>query len=169
MGVVRISPLSRLSMAPTLSFTAKENGSSLEIAVISCADLPDKDLAGIGFGNKSDPYVKVKVSGYENQTKVADSLNPSYELKSSTFLFQVEDGDIIGTEVFFEVWDKDTFTKDDLLGKVMVLEEELSELLSPSTPRGLPGDDSRPCDRIGTHCTTTQQVIGRRPSETGKL
>merc|ERR1712112_275844 len=89
--VVRISPLSRLTMAPTLSFTAKENGSSLEIAVISCTDLPDKDLAGIGFGNKSDPYVKVKVSGYENQTKVADSLNPSYELKSSTFLFPVED------------------------------------------------------------------------------
>merc|ERR1712050_361684 len=121
MGSKDIAFIQTRSMAPTLSFTAKENGSSLEIAVISCADLPDKDLAGIGFGNKSDPYVKVKVSGYENQTKVADSLNPSYELKSSTFLFPVEDGDIIGTEVFFEVWDKDTFTKDDLLGKASLV------------------------------------------------
>merc|ERR1712080_620907 len=121
MGYTSLLRASTPTMAPTLSFTAKENSSNLEIAVISCADLPDKDWVGIGLGNKSDPYVKVKVNGYENQTKVADSLNPSYELKSNTFLFPVDGGDIIGTEVYFEVWDKDTFTKDDLLGKAALV------------------------------------------------
>jgi len=108
-------------MAPTLTFKAKNQGEDLSVAVLSCADLPDMD----GAGNKSDPYVKVRVGGADSKgwvaTKVADSQDPSFDLKSSTFFFPMEGGDSNGTEVFFEVWDKDTFTDDDFMGKASAI------------------------------------------------
>jgi Ca2+-dependent lipid-binding protein len=95
--------------------------SKLSIEVISCSNLPDCDLAGIGFGNKSDPYVIVKVGkdGKPQQTKaVAGKLNPVFPKGTSTFTFDVEDA--TKRRIFFEVMDKDTFTKDDLIGKASI-------------------------------------------------
>merc|ERR1712010_241494 len=73
---------------------AKNKNGKLAISVISCSNLPDCDLAGIGFGNKSDPYVIVKVGkdGEPQKTKaVAGKLNPVFPKGTSTFTFDVED------------------------------------------------------------------------------
>merc|ERR1712203_209483 len=81
-------------MAPTIKFRAKNKNGKLAISVISCSNLPDCDLAGIGFGNKSDPYVIVKVGkdGEPQKTKaVAGKLNPVFPKGTSTFTFDVED------------------------------------------------------------------------------
>merc|ERR1712055_643646 len=106
-------------MAPTISFTAEDRSGNLMLQVVSCSDLPDKDALGIGFGNKSDPYVKVRVGNKEEKTETADSLSPSFKAKHSTFHFDVR-GSVVGTTVNFEVMDKDTFTKDDFLGTATV-------------------------------------------------
>jgi len=90
----------------------------ITVRVVSCSNLPDMDGAGIGLGNKSDPYVKVIVMGNKQKTKVSDSgKNPVFEESSSTFQFSANPQ---GTDIFFEVWDKDTFSKDDLMGKAQV-------------------------------------------------
>merc|ERR1711890_99345 len=123
--------------------TAKENSSNLEIAVISCADLPDKDWVGIGLGNKSDPYVKVKVNGYENQTKVAavsiQAMNSSPAPSSSRW-----------TEVILlELRSTSRFGTKTLLQRT---------IYSASSP----GHHSRPSHWVGAHSPTPLQVIGRR-------
>merc|ERR1712212_524493 len=80
----------------------------------ACSNLPDMD----GGGNKSDPYVKVIVMGNKQKTKVSKhGKNPSYEESNSTFQFSVNPQ---GTDIFFEVWDKDTLSRDDLMGKAQV-------------------------------------------------
>jgi len=101
-------------MSPTLTFNAKDTDGYLAVSVLKASDLPDMD----GMGNKSDPYVKVRVGSEEHKTKVADELSPTFDSESSTFQFQME-GD--GTEIFFEVWDKDTFTDDDFMGKASAI------------------------------------------------
>merc|ERR1712107_427825 len=50
--------------------------------------------------------------------KVSDQgKNPTFDEASSTFQFSVNPQ---GTDIFFEVFDKDTFSKDDLMGKAQV-------------------------------------------------
>merc|ERR1711934_910336 len=93
-------------MAPTIKFRAKNKDGKLVITVVSCSNLPDADLAGIGFGNKSDPYVTVRIGkdGDKQQTKaIPGKLNPVFKKETSTFTF--------------DVLDKDPFTKDDLIGE----------------------------------------------------
>merc|ERR1712112_618257 len=68
--------------APTLQFRAKNKNGKTQITVISCKDLPDTDGAGIGFGNKSDPYVTVGVGkdGEKQQTKaIRGKLDPVFK------------------------------------------------------------------------------------------
>merc|ERR1712045_7832 len=106
-------------MAPTIKFRAKNKDCKLVITVVSCSNLPDADLAGIGFGNKSDPYVTVRIGkdGEKQQTKaIPGKLNPVFKKETSTFTFDVE-GDVTAKRIYFEVMDKDTFTKDDLIGE----------------------------------------------------
>ena len=113
-------------------------------------NLPDLDAGGIGFGNKTDAYVKVHLeitvdntrltkpllpqvkaglNGEEKKTKTkGGSLNPVFDPASSKFTFNVS---IVtpspkcpmcqvssGTRIYFTVMDKDTVTKDDLVGTV---------------------------------------------------
>ena len=79
----------------------------------------------------------------KQKTKVAESFrNPVFEEFSSTFIFPVRVAmgrlqqattlvkfniktenfqlNPMGNEVFFEVWDKDRLSKDDLMGKVAI-------------------------------------------------
>merc|ERR1712130_466540 len=42
---------------------------------------------------------------------------PTFEESNSTFQFSVNPQ---GTDIFFEVWDKDTMSKDDLMGKAQI-------------------------------------------------
>jgi len=77
-------------MAPTIKFRAKNKGGNLVITVVSCTDLPDADAAGVGFGNKSDPYVVVRVGGEEQKTRaLGGTLNPEFKKDTSTFTFDV--------------------------------------------------------------------------------
>merc|ERR1711973_475314 len=90
-----IAPIFLLRMAPTIKFRAKNKGGNLVITVVSCTDLPDADAAGVGFGNKSDPYVVVRVGGEEQKTRaLSGNLNPEFK--------------------------KDTSTADDLIGKASI-------------------------------------------------
>merc|ERR1712032_1021841 len=78
---------SGIIMAPTIKFRAKNRDGKLVITVVSCTDLPDADAAGIGFGNKSDPYVIVRVGGEEQKTKaLSGKLNPEFKKETSTFV-----------------------------------------------------------------------------------
>merc|ERR1712107_60441 len=103
-----------------IHFRAKGKNGKLQITVISCKDLPDADLAGIGFGNKSDPYVTVRVGsdGKKQQTKaISGKLDPVFKKETSVFEFDVSP---TAKTIFFEVMDKDTFTPDDLIGKAQI-------------------------------------------------
>merc|ERR1719494_62046 len=96
-------------------FSVRQNSpTDINVRVVACSTLPDMD----GGGNKSDPYVKVIVMGNKQKTKVSDQgKNPTFDEASSTFQFSVNPQ---GTDIFFEVFDKDTFSKDDLMGKAQV-------------------------------------------------
>merc|ERR1712001_119462 len=130
MGTFKLTPPSDSStppspsgsiMAPTIKCRAKNKDGKLTITVVSCSDLPDADLAGIGFGNKSDPYVTVRIGmeGDKQQTKaIQGKLNPVFKKESSTFHFDVEDPS--AKRIYFEVMDKDTFTKGDLIGEASI-------------------------------------------------
>merc|ERR1712130_672944 len=93
---------------PTITFTARTpvQGGSLSIRVISCSDLPDMD--GMGLANQSDPYVKVICGGKMAETEVSseEPEYPKFNESSSTFIFPV--------------WDKDTISRDDFIGRATV-------------------------------------------------
>ena len=79
----------------------------IELCVIAARNIKAGDLNG-----KSDGYVKIKCNNIKNKTKVhKPSLNPTW---NETFKYTVD----IGTEIKFTIMDKDTFSKDDKLGKV---------------------------------------------------
>merc|ERR1711990_1190178 len=109
-----------IEMAPVepsfIMFSVKPQGSeAVSVRVVACSNLPDMD----GPGNKSDPYVKVILNENKQKTKVAESYrNPVFEEFSSTFIFPMNP---MGNEVFFEVWDKDRLSRDDLMGKASIL------------------------------------------------
>jgi len=99
-----------------VTFTARMTGRALVIRVFSASNLPDMD--GVG---KSDPYVKVICGGHKEKTKVGKNYkNPVYDPAKSTFSFLVESPDA-GIELELEVWDKDTLSSDDLIGKASVM------------------------------------------------
>jgi len=99
-----------------VTFTARMTGRALVIRVFSASNLPDVDGAG-----KSDPYVKVICCGHKEKTKVGKNYkNPVYDPAKSTFSFPVDSPDA-GIELELEVWDKDTLSSDDLIGKASVV------------------------------------------------
>jgi len=106
---------------PVITFTARAppQGGSLSIRVISCADLPDMD--GLGLANQSDPYVKVICANKIMKTEVVDDEpeHPKFEEATSTFTFPVVNP-AGAEEVCFEVWDKDTLSPDDFIGRASV-------------------------------------------------
>merc|ERR1712012_899981 len=120
MGGSHLFKAYREKMAPVqpsfIMFSVKPQGSeAVSVRVVACSNLPDMD----GPGNKSDPYVKVILNENKQKTKVAESYrNPVFEEFSSTFTFPLNP---MGNEVFFEVWDKDRLSKDDLMGKVKMI------------------------------------------------
>jgi len=99
-----------------ITFTARLTGRALVVRVFSASNLPDVDGAG-----KSDPYVKVICGGHKEKTKVGKNYkNPVYDPAKSTFSFPVESPDA-GIELELEVWDKDTLSSDDIIGKASVV------------------------------------------------
>merc|ERR1712212_679488 len=120
------SGITMATSAGTIRFRAKDKGSGkLQITIVSCSDLRDADAAGIGFGNNSDPYVRVWVGvGNEKDFKktkaISGKLDPKFPKETSQFTFDVEGGDVTAKKVFFEVMDKDTFTSDDKIGEAQI-------------------------------------------------
>jgi len=82
-------------------------------------DLPDMD--GLGLANQSDPYVKVICANKIMKTEVVDDEpeHPKFEEATSTFTFPVVNP-AGAEEVCFEVWDKDTLSPDDFIGRASV-------------------------------------------------
>ena len=72
---------------PSMTFKCKSTeDDKLEVTILSCEDLPDLD----GIWNLTDPYVIVKVGGQKKQTEtIRGNLNPKFDAKTSTFLFDV--------------------------------------------------------------------------------
>merc|ERR1712080_579119 len=92
-------------MAPTITFTAKNQSGDLVIRVVSCTDLPEKDMANLwGYGNNTDAYVIVDVGG---------TVNPAFEEISSTWQFNNKGA---GGPISFKIMDHDTLTADDDIG-----------------------------------------------------
>merc|ERR1712212_1259272 len=83
------SGITMATSAGTIRFRAKDKGDGkLQITVVSCSDLRDADAAGIGFGNKSDPYVRVWVGvGNEKDFKetkaIRGKLDPKFPKETS--------------------------------------------------------------------------------------
>ena len=82
---------------------------SLILAPINAALTRNTEL----FYTNMDPYCIIKVHDVIKKTKVAHNQgkHPKWD---DTFKFKLNS---IHTEVKIDVYDKDTFTKDDLIGK----------------------------------------------------
>lgn len=86
----------------------------VEVKVVAAYNLVNTD-SGI-LGDVSDPYVKVRLGKTEHRTKTIDNdLNPRWD--AAPFHFDVTDMEDV---LHVEVWDEDTFTADDFLGRVDV-------------------------------------------------
>lgn len=87
----------------------------LNVTVLYAIGLLDKD-----FILKSDPYVRVRLNNNETnqEFKTKSVNNTTSPAWNETFTFTP--GAVIGSELVFELWDKDCITKDDSLGHVSV-------------------------------------------------
>ena len=104
-----VSPmLQKLPEIPTSSTTSE----FLRLKIISGHNLPNAD---VGFGNKSDPYVKIHAPNHSpKKTKTKkNTLNPKWD---EEFIIKVSPG--IEQKILLEVFDYDHLTSDDFLGKV---------------------------------------------------
>ncbi|XP_063870178.1 synaptotagmin-10-like [Scylla paramamosain] len=101
-----------------LSFTLKydQDIEGLVVKVLSANDLPVKDVTG-----SSDPYVKVYLLPDRKKkfcTKVhRRNLNPEF---NETFVFSVGWGELKDCTLQFSVYDFDRFSRNDLIGQVVV-------------------------------------------------
>merc|ERR1712055_211231 len=116
MGHTSASPI---TMAPTITFTAKNQNGDLVIRIVSCTDLPEKDFMNVwGYGNHTDAYVIVDMGGTKRKTQtVGGTINPAFEEISSTFQFN---GKGSGGLVTFKIMDHDTLTADDDVGTARI-------------------------------------------------
>jgi len=86
----------------------------LTVRIIAAYNLINADT-GI-FGDVSDPYVKVQLGDAEKRTHtINNDVNPKWN--SHPFLFDVKSKDQV---LRLSVWDEDTLTADDPLGKMEI-------------------------------------------------
>merc|ERR1712179_587710 len=109
-------------MAPSLTVKFAQKDDKLEVTIVRCKDLPDLD----GAFNLTDAYVVVKVGEKKERTKaVGGKLDPKFDVETSTFLFDNGPDVAQQTRIRFQVMDKDTFSRDDFIGKASL---KLSEV-----------------------------------------
>ncbi|KAA6361071.1 MAG: hypothetical protein EZS28_043403 [Streblomastix strix] len=86
--------------------------------VVTFSNIQVRNIKKMDFIGQPDPYVKFKLGGAQKKTSVAkdqkdhDYLNESYDLNY--------DPASISGKVLIQVWDFDTFGKDDLIGVAVV-------------------------------------------------
>ena len=126
-------PTKQAAKMSSLTFKCEEKGDKLAVTVVSCKGLPDLD----GAFNLTDAFVTVKFGKEKGKSTktVGGSLNPTFDPKTSVFEFDVRSHYIrdlnqanltlqngkevaLHSRIRFEVWDKDTISPDDLIGKV---------------------------------------------------
>jgi len=92
--------------------------SELQVWIKSATQLANMDT---GINNKSDPYVRVFLDEKEiMKTKVIkNNLNPVWNERSGLKLSSKRNA------LIFRVFDKDRFTRDDLIGEVSVNLDDL--------------------------------------------
>ncbi|TMW56016.1 hypothetical protein Poli38472_008664 [Pythium oligandrum] len=107
----------------------------LEVILLSCTDLPASDNVTIQ-GGRSDPYVKLELGSQQyKSTCIKKTLNPVWQ-PAENFDFDVTN---INREVLkIEIWDYDTWNRDDHLGTVLIplsrLAPKAGTLVSESFP-----------------------------------
>ena len=99
---------------------------TLRVHLIDASGLKAADLNG-----KSDPYVRVRVGGLSQESRVvAKSLSPAWD-QALEFRGNLEE--FHSTGLALEVMDKDRFTRDDPLGSVQVGLQRLFDATSNAT------------------------------------
>ncbi|KAA6356005.1 MAG: hypothetical protein EZS28_048468 [Streblomastix strix] len=74
-----------------------------------------KDVAAMDSNGKSDPYIKIIVGGITQKTKKKkDTLNAEF---NETFKFDFDPNQTQERDIILELWDYDTFSDDDQIGK----------------------------------------------------
>ncbi|KAA6397503.1 MAG: hypothetical protein EZS28_006971 [Streblomastix strix] len=77
-----------------------------------------KDVIGVDSNGKSDPFIVVKNGQSEYKTKkVKNTLNAEY---NETFEFDYDSNTNEDRSIHFELWDYDTFSDNDQIGKLDV-------------------------------------------------
>ena len=124
---------------PSLTFKCEETGGNkLKVTILNCKNLPDLD----GAFDCTDAYVKVKLGEEKKWTEtdhVGGSVDPEFKKEDkNVFEFSVRSHYIrdlnqanltlqngkevaLHSRIRFEVWDEDTISPDDLIGKVGAL------------------------------------------------
>ncbi|KAA6402235.1 MAG: putative CAMK family protein kinase [Streblomastix strix] len=75
-----------------------------------------KDVTGVDSNGKSDPFIVVKIGTSEFKTKkVKNVLNAEY---NETFEFDYNSNATEDKSIHFELWDYDTFSDNDQIGKL---------------------------------------------------
>merc|ERR1719394_595299 len=83
-----------------------------------------RKLAKTSKFGKADPYVLLSCNGQKfKSVKVSNSSNPEWNFVNTIYINKE-----VTTEFSVEVYDEDTFTKDDFMGRVVLKIEDLSRL-----------------------------------------
>merc|ERR1719209_2174672 len=103
----------------TAKDVAKSKLTRVTINVVGARNLSKTSKFG-----KADPYVLVSFEDKKfKSVKVANSLNPEWNFVNTVYVDKEST-----TEFSVEVFDEDTFTKDDFLGRVSLKSQDLSRL-----------------------------------------
>merc|ERR1712083_930389 len=83
-----------------------------------------RKLKKSGMFGKADPYVTISYGELKFKSQVVkNNLNPEWNFDN---IFTVSDK--ISNEILLEVYDKDTASKDDFMGKISLLRSEITKL-----------------------------------------
>ena len=135
---------------------------NVDVEVLSAHGLPPKDLNG-----KADPYVVLTCGGARSKQKSTvqeKTLEPSWD--DAKFEFRNIAG---SSELIVQMFDKDTFSKDDPMGQVRVRPRAMDGRLHDFTLQPMEGCGN-PRGKIRMRCTATihghnvQMAVRARPS-----
>merc|ERR1712037_961657 len=106
-------------VASEAQFRAKGAKEELHLSVERARDLEKRGMFG-----KADPYLQISFGEQTVKSKtINNNLNPDWNFKTSFIVEENNKNDLI-----IEIYDKDTASKDDLMGKASILPADLSKL-----------------------------------------
>merc|ERR1719341_2549440 len=106
-------------VASEAEFRAEDVKDELHLTVESARDLEKRGMFG-----KADPYLCISLGNQTVKSKtVNNNLNPDWNFKTSFFIEENNENHLI-----IEIYDKDTASKDDLMGKASISPADLPKL-----------------------------------------